>query len=131
MDHAPDVRDEGLPTFLKIWIVVQVIGLAGGVVLNPNHYAVVASTLFWGFIAAVITYSLARHSKTAWVISILLASLSILGGLNFLMAVSAGRTSATLTSGFGLAFGVSELAILVSAQARAWVNQPTIRRWDP
>jgi hypothetical protein len=122
------VRD-GFPSFLKAWIGLQVVAFVVGPRLDPRAGVPWGSLAIWIVIVAALAYGLAYHSKVAWVLSILLGTIGLFGATALLG--SDGWDRETVWFAWGLLIGLAQLAILLSPSARAWIKEPTIRRWDP
>ena len=118
-----------LPTFLRIWIGLQILGLVVGQLLKPFPSARLqwlgASTL----IVLLLGWAMWKHAKGAWVVAVTLGGFAIVGGLPALWGWSQGIDRRWLWLAWGLVFGVANLVVLLSRQAHEWVNQPTERRW--
>ncbi len=125
------VKSEPMPNFLKAWIGLQLISFVVGPILDPVNGMSWGRLLGWILIAAALAYGLACHSRAAWVIALLFAGLSLLGGLRVFTGLVEGLDRESVWEAWGLLFGVADLAILLSPQAKAWIKEPTVRRWDP
>ena len=119
------------PAFLIVWIVVQAIGLVFGPLLSSSRDYALPSFIFWAAVTAALVYALLNHSKVAWIMALVFAGLGLAGSIRIITALSLGWGAEVLRLAFGFVFSVASLAALLSPQAREWVNQPTIRRWDP
>jgi hypothetical protein len=110
-----------IPTFLKLWVGLGVVANIVSRVTDPT---------FWSWsraaVGLVITFLLAlsmlRHSKGAWFIAVLFASIGLISAPGYW---NANRVYAVS----GIVICILDLGILLSPQARNWVNQPTERKW--
>lgn len=87
--------------------------------------------ILWLMIDGLITYAMARHSKAAWVIGLIMASLSLVPGLELFAHLDEGWDQEAFWFLSGLVVGSLSLVTLLSRQALAWMKKPTVRRWDP
>ena len=123
------------PLSVKAWALVYVATFLIGFVLGPGEIQWI-QTAFWALIGAALIRAVLLHSRMAWVIALILAVLTLLGGLSVATTMTDGVTERAVPWGaarslLGLVTGVLELALLVTKATRAWVAQPTERRWDP
>lgn len=118
-----------VPTWLRIWLLIQLAGFVVGSLL-VRHAGSWVRIVFWAALAALLGWAMWKHAKGAWVVALFLAGWSLIGGLGVIVVVTEGfhRDFAWFLWGFLLA--VAELATLLSRSARAWVNEPTERKWS-
>jgi hypothetical protein len=111
-----------IPDFLKLWFGLHI----GGTVI----FGLIDPISGWSWPRAagglVITFllgiSMLRHSKGGWFFAVLLTTISLLSAPGYFEDSPAYAVS-------GVAFSLVDLGILLSPQARSWVNQPTERKW--
>ena len=123
------------PLSVQAWALVYVASFLIDMALGPGEIQWI-QTGFWALIGAALIRAVLLHSRTAWIIALVFAAFTLWGGLSIATTVTDGETEravpwAAAQSLFALATGVLELALLVTQATRAWVAQPTERRWDP
>ena len=119
---------DAFPNWLRLWLVVQAAGLAAASLLDPDGVGW-TRLVVWGAIAVVLAFGMWKHAKGAWVVAVILAIWSLIGSIPvvFVWTMDFDRNLAWFL--WGLVLAVSDLGILLSRQARDWVNEPTERKW--
>jgi ribosomal protein S27E len=111
-----------VPTFLKLWAGLQIASTAVlGLIFPVSEWS--WSRAVGGLVIPFLLFvTMLRHSKGAWAVAVLLALLGLIFAPGFW-----DESPAYVIS--GLIFIALELGVLLSPQAREWVNQPTERKW--
>jgi len=135
MKAQPDMdlsaeRANGFPTWLRVWLALQAVGLIMGLVREGSGSAGFFRFAFWFVLLGALSWGMYKHAKGAWVIAVALAILGVIGGVTSLFAWRSpfDQHFAWVLGGFLLV--IADLAVLVSRPARAWVNEPTNRKWS-
>lgn len=118
-----------IPTFLRIWIGLQILALVVGELLRASRSGALLWSLIWTVVMLLLAWAMWKHAKGAWLAAVILAAFAIVGGIPALWVWTQGFDRNWLWFAWGLTFGVADLGVLLSRQARDWVNQPTERRW--
>lgn len=117
-----------IPLWLRLWLAVQIIFFVVDPLLAPQRGSLMRA-LVWALIMLVIGRAMWKRSKAAWVVAVLLAIWSLITALPLLFAWTRGFDRAFAWFLWGFVVGLADLAILLSRQARDWVNEPTERKW--
>lgn len=117
-----------IPLWLCLWLLVQVATLVIGPLLDPDPSSWLVVPV-WASFLAILGWAMWKHAKGAWVVAVFLAIWSLIGGLPVLVAWTQGFDRDFAWFLWGLVLGLVDLAILLSRQARDWVNEPTERKW--
>ena len=117
-----------LPKWLDLWLSVQAAGFVVGPLLDPDRFRWTTLAV-WGAITAILAFGMWKHANGAWVVAVILAIWSLIGSIPvvFVWTMDLDRNFAWFL--WGLVLAVSDLGILLSRQARDWVNEPTQRKW--
>lgn len=108
-----------IPTWLRLWLALQVVSFAIAPLLWPATETVIRS-LVWTMIMLAIGWAMWRRSKAAWIAALVLATWSIYTSL----AVPLIHDAWVIWPALGLIGGLAEFVILLSPQARRWINGP-------
>lgn len=118
-----------LPMWLRAWLALQVVTPVIGVLLDPGDPRLMRSVV-WSIFLFLLGWAMWRHAKGAWFVAVFLGGGAVLGGLPALWLWTESTGPDFVWLAYGLAFGVADLAILLSHSARDWVSQPVQRKWN-
>jgi hypothetical protein len=111
-----------VPTFLKLWVGLGVVSPIVSRAIDPvfewSWPRAVGGVIF----TFLLGITMLRHSKGAWFVAAFFAALGLVGAPGYM---DESRAFAI----WGLVVSSLDLGILLSPQARNWVNQPTERKW--
>ena len=112
--------------FLRIWIALHVISFVLGVALIPRP-ALITRSLVWTMLMFLLAWAMFRHHRAAWVIAVLLAAFAFAAAVAGLWELGLAISKERLWYLWGIPFGLANLVVLLSLQARDWIDQSTER----